>query len=490
MDSDNPQRGSSEADFVPKVFVSYSWAGKARAKRIADFLRAECGVDVVIDIYHLKPGQNKYAFMQRIVDDASIDRVLVLCDQAYQERANNFEGGVGDEATIISPKIYKDAKQTKFLPVVMEKDDEGNPYIPTFADGRIYFDLSDPKTYDQELKRLVRELYNLPTDREPPLGGRPKWLDFPAVDTSMAEERAKAMAQLVRKNPDADTLMVKAADDLLRVLNGLAGLSNTDIDLPALIAQTEPIRNTLVDILDSYVQLPECNGEQIAQLLESLNNGIAPRDDVNSPFFQELNETYQFFFWESWLCAAAIIIHYEKFKCLRQLLNRTYFVRKMLGTCNDREPIGYSFFRPYLSRLEEYYRNQIKEQRPITLAGRILVNRLYPPLITKSSLVNSDLVLSHLSIAFARQDDPWYPTLAPYWHSAGRDVIWTKAVSKAFCEKLYPLFESCSIDEVIQQLSIIDEQWKKSHVSRGGLAYGGIPSISYFTPIGRMGTLP
>ena len=138
MDSDNPLSGSSEADFVPKVFVSYSWAGKARAKRIADFLRTECGVDVVIDIYHLKPGQNKYAFMQRIVDDASIDRVLVLCDQAYQERANNFEGGVGDEATIISPKIYKDAKQTKFLPVVMEKDDEGNPYIPTFADGRIY----------------------------------------------------------------------------------------------------------------------------------------------------------------------------------------------------------------------------------------------------------------------------------------------------------------------------------------------------------------
>ena len=141
MDSDNPLSGSSEADFVPKVFVSYSWAGKARAKRIADFLRTECGVDVVIDIYHLKPGQNKYAFMQRIVDDASIDRVLVLCDQAYQERANNFEGGVGDEATIISPKIYKDAKQTKFLPVVMEKDDEGNPYIPTFADGRIYLAL-------------------------------------------------------------------------------------------------------------------------------------------------------------------------------------------------------------------------------------------------------------------------------------------------------------------------------------------------------------
>ena len=48
-------------------------------------------------------------------------------------------------------------------------------------------------------------------------------------------------------------------------------------------------------------------------------------------------------------------------------------------------------------------------------------------------------------------------------------------VSKAFCEKLYPLFECRSIDEVIQQLSIVDEQWKQSHVSRGG-AWASRPS--------------
>ena len=52
---------------------------------------------------------------------------------------------------------------------------------------------------------------------------------------------------------------------------------------------------------------------------------------------------------------------------------------------------------------------------------------------------------------------------------------WKAGVSKAFCEKLYPLFECRSIDEVIQQLSIVDEQWKKSHVSRGG-AWASRPS--------------
>ena len=52
--------------------------------------------------------------------------------------------------------------------------------------------------------------------------------------------------------------------------------------------------------------------------------------------------------------------------------------------------------------------------------------------------------------------------------------FWKAGVSEAFCEKLYPLFECRSIDEVIQQLSIVDEQWKQSpRVTRRGV---GVPS--------------
>lgn len=490
MQDEAPANNAPNVDFVPKVFVSYSWTGKGRAKALADRLRTECRVDVVIDIYHLKPGQNKYAFMQRIVDDDSIDHVLVLCDRAYRDKANNFEGGVGDEATIISPKIYKDANQTKFIPIVMEKDEQDNPYLPTFVDGRIYFDLSNPKTYDSELKRIVRHLYDLPSDREPPLGVRPKWLDFPSIDTTALESHVNAMSQLANGNIGVTTLAIKATDELVYVLNSLSGLVNSGCDLQALIAQTDPIRVSLQNLLVSYAQLPDCSGDAVAQIFERMNNGITPKDDLNSLFCQELNEAYRFFFWEGFISATAILVHYEKFAVLRQLLDRTYFVRALIGSCNGLEPNGYPYFRWYFNRLEDVYRLKITEQRPYTLAGRTLMHRLLPPIITEAALVNADLMLSHLSVCFQGEDGTWYPTLAPYWHYAGRDTVWSRLVSRTYCKKLYPLFDVDSLDALTAKLKDIDAAWRRTGISNSGMAYGGIPSISYFTPMEKVGTRP
>ena len=36
------------------------------------------GVDVVLDVYDLKEGSDKYAFMERMVTDPTVSHVLVL----------------------------------------------------------------------------------------------------------------------------------------------------------------------------------------------------------------------------------------------------------------------------------------------------------------------------------------------------------------------------------------------------------------------------
>ena len=477
-------------DRVPKVFISYSWSGQAAAKRLADYLIRECRVEVVIDIYHLKAGQNKYEFMQRIVNDKTIDNVLILCDRAYRDKANNFEGGVGDEATIISPKIYEDARQRKFIPIVMEVDEVGKPYIPTFVDGRIYFDLSDPKTYVSERKRLVRELYNMPVDPEPKLADkRPTWLDFPEVDTSEIEGRVSVMAALAGKNADAGSLVVAATQDFLKSLNSLGSLANSSLDLPGVIAQTEPIRNCFVDFVAAYVQQKGADGDLIASMFEAFNNGISPKGNRDTVFGTELEEVYRFFFWEAFVCATAIMIHFGRFDCLRQMLNRTYFVRKMIGTSNSYEPIGYSYFRAYCDRLEGDYRNRM-QPRPYTLAGKILVEREYAPYISKAALVNADMILSHLSVVFDKEDDAWYPMLAPYTHHAGRDLIWSKAVSRSYCEKLFVLFDVKSMDSFKKVLTQADDLWLKTNICQSGMAYGGIPSIRHAVNLEKIGGLP
>ena len=107
---------------TPKVFISYSWTSEEYRESVIALATQLChdGVDVVLDVWDLKTGQDKYVFMEQSVTDPSIDYVLILCDKKYAEKANSRQGGVGDETAIISAKVYGKVSQEKFIPVIME----------------------------------------------------------------------------------------------------------------------------------------------------------------------------------------------------------------------------------------------------------------------------------------------------------------------------------------------------------------------------------
>ena len=57
-------------DRIPKIFISYSWSSDALVLELAQRLVSH-GVDVVLDKWDLKEGQDKYAFMERCVNAVS-----------------------------------------------------------------------------------------------------------------------------------------------------------------------------------------------------------------------------------------------------------------------------------------------------------------------------------------------------------------------------------------------------------------------------------
>lgn len=113
-------------DKIPKIFISYSWVVSERVLELAERLVAN-GVDVVLDKWDLKEGQDKYAFMEQCVVNTGIDKVLLICDKSYCDKANSRAGGVGDETVIISPEIYNQVNQEKFLPIIFEVDEYNKP---------------------------------------------------------------------------------------------------------------------------------------------------------------------------------------------------------------------------------------------------------------------------------------------------------------------------------------------------------------------------
>jgi hypothetical protein len=75
---------------VYSVFISYCWTSPEHEKWVHDLalrLMETDGIDVKLDKWDLKPGQDKFAFMESMVNDNSIDKVLIICDKGYKEKA-------------------------------------------------------------------------------------------------------------------------------------------------------------------------------------------------------------------------------------------------------------------------------------------------------------------------------------------------------------------------------------------------------------------
>lgn len=165
----------------PKVFISYSHTSQQHAELVkswADDLLHN-GVDVVIDIYDLKEGHDKYAFMERMVTDPSITNVLVISDMLYAEKADQRKAGVGTETQIISKEVYDKLDQSQFIPIITQLSDKGDPYLPTFLQSRIWLDFSSPEKVNENWERLIKLLFGVPIYEKPPIGKPPLFITQP-----------------------------------------------------------------------------------------------------------------------------------------------------------------------------------------------------------------------------------------------------------------------------------------------------------------------
>lgn len=104
---------------IPKVFISYSWTKSDLVLQVANRLMSH-GVEVVLDKWDLKEGQDKYVFMEQCVNNSDITKVLIFCDKTYTEKANNRTGGVGDETVIF--KEYGPETLPEYIRVLSLED--------------------------------------------------------------------------------------------------------------------------------------------------------------------------------------------------------------------------------------------------------------------------------------------------------------------------------------------------------------------------------
>lgn len=475
-------------DHVPTVFVSYSWSNdihKKNVKSLADRLIHD-GINVIIDIYDLKDGQDKYLFMEKSVKDPSIDKVLILCDKVYAEKADNRNGGVGNETTIISSKVYKDAmgKEEKFIPVIMQYDEQGMPPIPAYLSSRIYIDLTDDK-YEDGYKHLVRTIYNEPENPKPPLGKTPTWL-------SSDEPDYESGVDINRLSSYSKTNLQSFLDIYVEITKSLWRSDyRTDEQYIHDFKSIKYCRNVFLDYIKDNSDNIGAIGEKLAYGLEYLYNNLCSLTSAPSSTTGYNRESFDLFkthMWELFICVNTFLLHYKKYHDINALLTHTYFLAyNPLST--EEQPCCYDKFRFYSNFIEGRIKPSSEYKHHYTLMGHMLCNeREYGLIYRKEQLANADLFLYQIHKAFnyegLKTNGSWFPTC--YVYVAENQSDWNRLISKEYCKTLFPLFDVNNMKDFKDKISKCIHDSSVRHQG----AFDSPPSILDYISLEKIASIP
>ncbi|MBN2564257.1 MAG: TIR domain-containing protein [Candidatus Eisenbacteria bacterium] len=423
-----------------KVFVSYSWTSPEHQLRVVSLAERLVGdgVDVSLDRWDLREGQDKYAFMEQMVTDPSVDKVLVLADSAYADKADGRRGGVGTETQIISKEVYDKAAQTKFIPVVLECDEVGKPCLPAFLASRIYIDMSSPEMLNKNYEALLRCIFDRPALQKPKLGVPPPHLFTERAVFVAGGASLDAFKRALRE--DKSNYVPLAKEYLEAFAAGLEAFRLTsrgeqlEADFLASIHDMIPARNELIDFYDTafgYKDDPLLM-EAVLDFLEICAGYHVPVVDrgVSIP---AQTENFAFFTHELFIYLTAVLIRHKRDSLLDALMSHSYYIEARAPSCRD--PVfSYTLFRSHSDILQA--RNEKLERRRLVPEADLIKERATLTAFPFRDLIQADFVLWLRSILHTTVDTPWFPVTLVFVEWSRAFPLFARAVSDKGFERI------------------------------------------------------
>ncbi len=414
----------------PKVFISYSWTSNEHAAWVLSLATrlVKTGVETILDRWHLKTGQDKYKFMEQMVSDPTVTKVLMVCDRQYAEKANGRKGGVGDETQIVSSEIYGKTDQTKFLPLIADpaRDEDGNPYKPQYLKARIHIDLSNPLTYEQGFEDLLRDILGNPVNTPPPLGKLPSFL----LDDTEKPLPTAYMLNMFRNALLSSKPTVRGlADDYLnKLLQELEQFNLKHWEQPG-SSWEENIRKCLEVALpyrDDYIEflllltqygtdprlftaLHRFFSKAIRFIFSSVNNASYDSE-------QDTYEPYRFLIPELFLYTIAALLKNDHYEATADMLSRPYYDGEAMQLNSRNFPASYGLFQPYLEALERPGKNHPLRLNIPSPTAKLLMQRATCSDLSKLDIIDADYVLYIRHLLNPEDDNrfSWSKTLGSY----------------------------------------------------------------------------
>lgn len=437
-----------------KVFISYSWSNATHENWVIDLASElrNSGVDIILDKWDLKEGHDSISFMEKMVTNPEIKKVIIISDKHYANKADGRDGGVGTETQIISKEIYDNQQQDKFVAIVTEKDNNGKPYLPTYYKSRIYIDLSESDKYADNFEILLRWIFNKPLHKKPPLGKTPTFLDEKSrieLGTSFAQKRA--ISAIKEKKEFLDGALNEFLTLFSENIEKFRIQKDDKVEYDDLIVETIeaflPYKNEFLQVLLNLGQygINENNTSGIHRFFETTIPYLDINEDTRSYTDWDL-DVFKFIIHELFLNTISVLLKFEKFNAVTFLLSQKYYVSSNAITGNVMN--SFSVFSRHLKSFE--YRDRRLSLRRLSLRADKLKQRTENSGLDFRYLMQADFVLFlYDELNISNDFYSWWPeTLVYISRSYNALEIFARAQSKTYFEKMKSILNIESIEEL------------------------------------------
>lgn len=461
----------------PKLFISYSWSSDKHGQWVIELATSlrDSGVDVILDKWDLKEGNDANAFMEKMVTDPEIKKVVMICDKKYADKADHRKGGVGTETQIISPEIYSKQDQNKFVAVISELDDGGKPYLPVFYKSRIYIDLSDTERYAINFDQLLRWIYDKPLFVKPELGAKPSFLDEPSsINLGTTSNHRRAIDALKNNRANIKPVLRDYFDSFIAGFEKFRITEHKGSFDDQVVENIEKFIPYKKEIIDLFVVIAQYSDtKETHQIISRFFENLIPFRDrpAGMQSWKEWDfDNYKFIIHELFLYLIASFLRYEAFNAIAYFLRTPYLI-KNAGEYPKNTSVTFPVFRPYLKSIE--HRNERLKLRQLSLHANILEQRCKGTGFHFEEIMQADFVLylrDAIDTVRGKGNMGWFPiTLLYVGYSHPPFEIFARSEDATYFSAVVPIFDIKQKEELqpvwdsIQQGKIYIPRWE--HVS-------------------------
>ena len=442
-----------------KIFISYSWGNSEHQEWIINLASRLMNdtIDVILDRWSLKEGHDVFSFMEEMVKSDEVFRVLIISNKKYSEKADSREGGVGTETQIITPNIYSKEKQEKFIPIVIERDENGDPFLPIYLKSRKYIDFSRIETFEDSYEELLRNILEAPSIPKPKIGIKPPaYITESSINLSETNNKLRTIENQLKKNNFVSNKELKNFIELFldNLWNFEQKITTYDLkefgeELYNRLVSYKPLREDFIRFIDILASYEIENAEEIIiDFFENAPIYNRPKEfDAGSSWTENNFYIFKIIFHELFIYTIAICLKNKNYKLVADLLHSKYYIIDRYG--GKIVPEAFVFLYNYHQNLEDY---KYEFFNRITGFGDYMITNL-SEMLKKEDVILADTLCYFVSYLDKKTVyDTWFPFTYLYGERLSTNFF-EKITSAKHFEKIKIIFNVVTKEELQEKLN-------------------------------------